>query len=101
MKSYSVMNAVAAMVILLASGCDFEEKLSLRKLEEDIMKQEPVVKDVEPTETLKQSQTKKGCASLEHFIATRIKMLESSRVENETDMASINADRQKLSQRIG
>ena len=101
MKSSSVVKAVAVAVALLVSGCDFEEKLSLRKLEEDIMKQEPVVKDVEPAESMSKSQTKKECASLEHFIATRIKMLESARAENDILVADINSDRRKLSERIG
>ena len=97
---FPVGSLIMAIAIVF-SGCDFFEMPSQRKAKEASVKQAVLQREKEQEDATLQQKVKGECASLEHFIATQLKMLEADGKRNAQALDAVVADRRKFSMRVG
>lgn len=86
--------------MIWVSGCDFLDNFFHRKAEIDAVVRQPPQPEIIPQSTVVQESPKSNCATLRHYIMTRLKMLKGLQAETDKDLAMLKSDRQKFSERV-
>ena len=96
--SIRVAKCIAVTACVVCCGCDVEIP-SLRKATEQVAKYTTEQTPKEPAEPAA-SQIVNERASLEHFAASRLKMIEASAMQTEKALREIRSDRDLMSKRV-
>jgi len=96
--SIRVAKCIAVTACVVCCGCDVEIP-SLRKATEQVAKYTTEQTPKEPAEPVA-AQIVNERASLEHFAASRLKMIEASAMQTEKALREIRSDRDLMSKRV-
>ena len=88
--------------VIWISGCDFLDGFFHRKAEVDAVVHQPPQPEIIPPSPAVQepNPAKSDCATLRHYITTRLKLLKGRQSESDKEFAVLKADRKKFSERI-
>ena len=91
-----------AISMIGVSGCDFLDDFFHRKAEVDAVVRQPPQPEIIPQTPIVQeaTPTKGDCATLRHYVMTRLKLLKGRQSETDKELTALKADRQKFSERV-
>lgn len=92
--------ALMGVLMIGVSGCDFLDGFFHRKAEIDAVVNQPPQPEIIPQNTVVREPTKGNCATLRHYIMTRLKMLTSRQAETNKELDMLKTDRWKFSERV-
>ena len=98
----ALVGILMGVSMIWVSGCDFLDGFFHRKAEIDAVVRQPPQPEVIPQAPAapEPPPTKGECATLRHYIMTRLKLLKGRQSETDKELTGLKLDRQKFSERV-